>query len=197
MSQHPDDPADQIPELSRLTPLAPTTRDVIGPYYRKHAPIRAKVSPPLAPGDTLVIAGRVWGLDTRKPLPNSIIELWQADKDGVYDNEDKTRPPPRGSFHYRTTVITDEHGRYEFETIYPGPYQIQPSGVWRSPHIHYRVHAEGHKELTTQLFFAGAPYLDTDPFCKPSLIIPLTDATAPNGGKYKYGEFEIVLVAST
>jgi protocatechuate 3,4-dioxygenase beta subunit len=64
--------------------------------------------------------------------------------------------------------------------------------TWRSPHLHFRVRAIGLKTLVTQLFFEGARYLDTDPFVKRSLIIPLRQA-AGGAGSYKRGRFDIVL----
>jgi hypothetical protein len=64
--------------------------------------------------------------------------------------------------------------------------------TWRSPHIHYKVHARAYKTMITQLFFKGAPYLDTDPFVKTSLIIRLRAIQTP-GGPYWRGEFNIVL----
>src|SRR5262245_36511394 len=44
-----------------------TEPNILGPYHRTGAPYRAKITPPLEPGDTLVVRGRVWGLDTRRP----------------------------------------------------------------------------------------------------------------------------------
>src|SRR5262245_30242334 len=45
-----------------------TEANILGPYYRSGAPFRAKITPPLEQGKTLVVRGRVWGLDTRRPL---------------------------------------------------------------------------------------------------------------------------------
>jgi hypothetical protein len=53
--------------------------------------------------------------------------------------------------------------------------------TWRSPHLHFIVRAIGFKTLVTQLFFAGAVYLDTDPFVKKSLIMPLREHTTGTG----------------
>jgi catechol 1,2-dioxygenase len=86
---------------------------------------------------------------------------------------------------------TGKDGRYQFETIYPGPYKMDQR-TWRTPHIHYKVHARAHKTLTTQLFFEGAPYLHADPFRKPSLTIPLRAVQAPEA-PYWRGKFDIVL----
>jgi protocatechuate 3,4-dioxygenase beta subunit len=174
----------------RKTHHRETPGDVLGPFFRTRAPFQAKVSPPLAKGETLVIAGRVRS-ETGKLLPHVRLEIWQADADGHYDNQDHAHPPPKDVFVNRVQLLSDQFGRYEFETIYPGPYKMD-ARTWRTPHIHYKVHARGHKTLVTQLFFAGAPYLDSDPFMKKSLIIRLRAVQAP-GGPYWRGTFNIVM----
>src|SRR5690242_20739286 len=97
----------------------PTESDVLGPYYRKGAPFRAKISPPFASGQVMVIRGRVWGFDTKRPLPRTTLELWQASAEGHYDNDDPSHPPAPKQFVNRARLITDETGFYEFETIHP------------------------------------------------------------------------------
>jgi catechol 1,2-dioxygenase len=151
----------------------PTEDDVLGPYYRRGAPFRAKVSPPLSSGDVLQISGRVWGVKDRHPVGGALLDIWQANARGHYDNDDPTHPPGANNYTNRTRLFCSEEGNYEFETIYPGPYKMDEH-TWRSPHIHFIVRAVGFKTLVTQLFFEETPYLDTDPFVKRSLIIPLT-----------------------
>lgn len=73
----------------------PTEDDVIGPYYRRYSPFRAKVSPPMAAGEVLVIAGTVWSFRTREPVAGCLLDVWQADSSGHYDNDDATHPPDR------------------------------------------------------------------------------------------------------
>jgi catechol 1,2-dioxygenase len=171
----------------------PTTEpDVLGPYFRKGAPYRAKVTPPNEPGTTLIISGRIWGIDSRHPLDGTFIDIWQANAEGHYDNEDPAHPPAPSSFKNRVRLISDEHGRYEYETIHPGPYRMDPT-TWRSPHIHYRVGHQAYKRLITQLFFQGDPYEDSDPFFKRALAIPLMRSQT-NGKVLESGVFDIVLI---
>src|SRR4051794_16050454 len=65
---------EQSPVLLQIKPaempktFQPTEDNILGPYHRKSAPFRAKVTPPLEPGETLVVRGGVWAHDTRKPL---------------------------------------------------------------------------------------------------------------------------------
>jgi catechol 1,2-dioxygenase len=169
----------------------PTEDDVLGPYYRAGAPYRAKICPPMAEGKALSISGRVWGVRARRPVAGCLLDLWQANARGHYDNDDPKDPPSRHSFVNRARTYTDERGYYEIETIYPGPYKMDAT-TWRSPHIHFIARAVGLKTLVTQLFFTGAPYLDTDPFVKKSLIIELDETAAP-GGIFLRGTFDIVL----
>ena len=169
----------------------PTEDDVIGPYYRRHAPFRAKISPPMASGEVLVISGTVWSFHTKRPIGSCLLDVWQANAAGHYDNDDPQHPPKPQAFTDRSRFFCDEKGRYELETIFPGPYRMDAT-TWRSPHLHFLVRAIGFKTLVTQLFFEDAPYLKTDPFVKPSLIIPLRDAPGDTGN-YKHGIFNIVL----
>jgi catechol 1,2-dioxygenase len=170
----------------------PTEPDVLGPYFRKGAPYRAKVTPPNEPGVSLLISGHIWGIDTRRPLSGVTIDIWQANAYGHYDNEDPKHPPAPRTFTNRVRLVSDEHGRYEYETVHPGAYKMDPT-TWRSPHIHYRLRHESYKVLITQLFFRGDPYEDTDPFFKRSLAIPLTQGQM-NGKPLESGIFDIVLV---
>lgn len=169
----------------------PTEDDVIGPYYRRRAPFCAKISPPMAAGDVIVIGGRVWSFHAKRPIGGCLLDVWQASAAGHYDNDDPTHQPNPRAFANRARLHCDEHGRYELETIFPGPYRMDAT-TWRSPHLHFLVRALGFKTLVTQLFFEGAPYLATDPFVKRSLIIPLHQVAGEAGG-YRRGTFDIVL----
>lgn len=171
--------------------LVATEDNILGPYHREGAPFRGKITPPLAGGKVLLMTGRVWGLDTKKPLAHAMLDIWQADEKGRYDNDDPKNPPKAGVFLNRARLITDENGYYEYETIHPGAYQIGPK-EWRPSHIHYLVRTKGYKKLITQMYFAGDPHNKTDRFIKPSLIIePRQVKTA--GGTYDVGTFDIVL----
>jgi catechol 1,2-dioxygenase len=173
--------------------VKPTEDNIIGPYFREGAPFRAKVTPPLIKGVTLLIRGRVWGFDTKKPLSGVILDIWQADADGRYDNDDPNKPPAKGVYVNRTRVITDETGYYEFETIHPGAYKTSPT-TWRPAHIHYLVRRPGYANLITQLYFKGDKFNAADEFIKPSLIIALETAKV-NGGTIETGVFDVVLAA--
>jgi catechol 1,2-dioxygenase len=171
--------------------VKPTEDNILGPYYREGAPFRAKITPPLAKGTTMLIRGRVWGFDTKKPLVNALLDIWQADADGRYDNDDPNNPPAKGVFVNRARVLTDETGYYEYETIHPGPYKTGPN-TWRPSHVHYLVRKAGYANLITQLYFKGDKHNATDEFIKASLIIALEPAKV-NGITIETGVFDVVL----
>jgi len=174
--------------------VKPTEDNILGPYFREGAPFRAKVTPPLAKGIPLLIRGRVWGFDTKKPLVHAMLDIWQADTDGRYDNDDPNKPPAKGVYVNRTRVLTDETGYYEYETVHPGPYKIGPD-AWRPAHIHYLVRKAGYTNLITQLYFEGDRFNAKDEFIKSSLIIKLEGAKV-NGTTIETGVFDVVLAAA-
>lgn len=133
----------------------------------QHAPFRAKISPITAVGIPLLIKGRVFALDTRRSIPFACIDVWHASAQGHYDYheddpnrvyeyiEELNTHGRSAQFDYRGRLVTDEEGRYEFETVKPAPYFIRETSKWRCPHIHYYVQAPGYQPLVTQLYFKG------------------------------------------
>jgi catechol 1,2-dioxygenase len=73
---------------------------------------------------------------------------------------------------------TDEEGRYEFETVVPANYPLGPdTPQLRARHIHFKVFAEGHTPLTTQLYFDDDPFLDLDLISDARLAVRLRKVT--------------------
>lgn len=182
-------PAAQVPAAN----VRATEENILGPYHRANAPFRVKITPPLEPGTVLVVRGRVWGIDTRLALPNTVIDIWQANAQGRYDNDDPQHPPAANLFVNRARLLTDENGYYEYETIHPGAYRTSPN-TWRPPHIHYWVRHQNYRPLVTQLYFRGDSHQREDAFIRPSLIINLREIRTQHGS-YKLGMFDIVLAA--
>ena len=101
-----------------------------------------------AMGKVLHIKGQV--RDTHGTvLPQTVIEIWQVDNNGVYLHPEDNRGNRRveEGFQGRGRTLTDEDGRYTFRTIRPMPYP------GRTPHIHFWVKAPGRRALSTQLYF--------------------------------------------
>jgi catechol 1,2-dioxygenase len=176
-----------------LAKLRPTEDNILGPYHRKGAPFRTKLSAPNEPGEVLVIRGRVLNTD-EQPLKGAVVDVWQANAAGRYDNDDPNHPPDPDKFLLRGQMKADAEGRYEFEAVLPGRYAIGP-GQFRPRHIHYIISFPGYIPLTTQLYFSGDPHLKTDEFVRQSLVIDLQKhgpaAGRPKG--YLSGVFDIVL----
>src|SRR5262245_4357445 len=78
-----------------------TERDIIGPFYRFGAPFQAKLAGPNEPGERLIITGKVYSSDCQSPLPNTLIEVWQANKAGLYDTDKPGNFTEHGDFHLR------------------------------------------------------------------------------------------------
>lgn len=167
-----------------------TEDNVEGPFYRPNAPFRGMVAPPLAQGKVVLVRGRVYGIDTRKPLPGAVLDIWQADHTGSYDNDDSGNQPADDLFLFRTRLMTDENGYYEYQTTLPGRYL--DGSLYRPAHIHYLVRHPGYKDLITQLYFDGDPYNATDRFIKQSLVVKFKDVTV-SGGTFQIGQFDVVL----
>jgi len=173
--------------------VPPTEKNILGPYYRPGAPFRSKLATAKETGEVLIVRGRVMSTD-EQPLKNALVDVWQADAQGRYDNMDPNRPPAADEFILRGRMKVEADGRYEFETVLPGAYAIE-NGQFRPKHIHYMVSCPGYTPLVTQLYFSGDPYLKTDPFQRPSLVIDLKKQPAASREKKGYlaGAFDIAL----
>ncbi len=114
-----------------------------------------------AEGEEVIIVGKV--LDQNcKPIPGTLVEIWQACTTGKYNHpNDPNTATLDPNFQYWGKATTDSNGAYLFKTIIPGAYPAD-TGWIRPPHIHYKVHQWGYKELTTQLYFDGNQYNKTD-----------------------------------
>ena len=135
-----------------------------GPYFKPQSPQRASLLEPGMPGTRIVVEGTVLGRDC-KPVPRALLDFWQADARGDYDN---------AGFRLRGHQFTDDAGRYRLETVVPG---IYPG---RTRHFHVNVQAPGRPVLTTQLYFPGEPLNQRDGIFDRDLVMKIRDA---EGGK--------------
>jgi catechol 1,2-dioxygenase len=120
---------------------------------------------------------------TGTPLPGAVVDIWQTGPSGGYDIWDERQP----EHNFRGRFRVPETGAYEFETMVPKPYTVPTDGPvgryleavgqhpWRPAHIHFKVTADGHEPLVTQVFFPGDPYLENDTIgaVKKALVRPL------------------------
>lgn len=174
------------------TPACLETEDNIeGPYYRAGAPLRANLVDAGVAGTALTVTGRVLGAGCGVALDGALVDVWQADADGVYDNQDPANPPGDDTWILRGRLYAGADGVYRFDTVVPGHYPIG-GGQSRPAHIHVKVSAPGYAPLTTQLYLPDDPFLAGDPWARPSLLLPVADA--PGGGKQ--ATFDFVLRAA-
>lgn len=171
----------------------PTARGAGGPFYRAGAPWTNRLCGPAEPGEPLVISGRVTSAADCRPLGGAVLDVFQANAEGLYDTQIPGLAP--GSFHLRGQLKTDAEGRYEFSTVLPGQYT--DGGAARARHIHFRVSAPGHAPLVTECYFDGDTRNSTDPLVRTPLVIRLSDFTPPNDRrKHHRGTFDLVLAGA-
>jgi catechol 1,2-dioxygenase len=128
-----------------IAKVCKTQRDAEGPYYKGGAPLKAVIE---TEGEPLTISGTIFQSDDcATPVANATIDIWHCDSHGTYDSK---------GFKCRGMVKSDSQGKYSFKTIFPPNYGSRPR------HIHFKVRAEGFKELTSQIYFKGDPNLQND-----------------------------------
>ncbi len=116
-------------------------------------------------GQRLIVHGRVLDGDGR-PVPNTLVEIWQANAGGRYRHAVDNWPSPLDpNFTGHGRVVTDANGRYRFTTIKPGiyPWGNHPN-AWRPAHIHFSLFGRAFTQrLVTQMYFPDDPMLARDP----------------------------------
>lgn len=155
-----------------------TEDNIEGPYYLPDAPFQSKIHE--GKGTVLVVRGVVKARNGR-PIAGAVVDVWQADADGAYHNEEGDDPK---TYKYRGRVEANDKGEYEFETVRPGRYKLSAT-KFRPAHIHVKASAKGYKLLTTQLYFRDDDLNKGDPYFKPSLAVEFS--------KDGHGTFPIVL----
>lgn len=126
-------------------------------------------------GERIIIHGRVLD-ENAKPVPNTLVEVWQANAGGRYRHKkDSYLAPVDPNFGGCGRTMTDENGYYFFRTIKPGAYPWRNRlNDWRPAHIHISVFGSAFcQRLITQLYFEGDPLI---PLCP--IIQTLADADA-------------------
>jgi protocatechuate 3,4-dioxygenase beta subunit len=158
--RHPKQPLVNVPQS-----VTETTGPQFSPSrYPSNIDI-SKVPSGEAQGQRIIVEGYVRDEDGR-PVPHTMIELWQANSTGRYHHEgDQHDAPLDPHFHGTGRVFTDENGKYRYTSIKPGAYPWRNHhNAWRPNHIHYSLFGPGFAtRLITQMYFEGDPLLKYDP----------------------------------
>ncbi|MEU9080642.1 carbohydrate-binding protein [Kitasatospora sp. NPDC048538] len=150
---------------------APTVEQTEGPYFKPNSPLRSSMVND-GPGTRLTVSGYVFGRACR-PVPGVLLDFWQADDNGAYDNSGYT---------FRGHQFSDANGAFKLETIVPGLYP------GRTRHIHVKLQAPGRPVLTTQLYFPGEPRNSTDTIYDARLLMNVRQ-----NGPVREGSYDFVL----
>lgn len=152
-------------------PAGCTEPTVFGPFFLEDAP-RFELGDDVAngaKGEPCQVHGTIKALDGT-PVPNALINVWQADADGNYDVQYAHLAHPQA----RGILNADDQGRFHFKTILAEAYPIPTDGPvgqmlkathnhpWRPAHLHFMIEAPGYERLITHVFRDHDQYLDSD-----------------------------------
>jgi protocatechuate 3,4-dioxygenase beta subunit len=149
-----------------------TVAQTEGPYFKPSSPERTELFEEGMAGQPIELVGFVLSRAC-KPLAGALLDFWQADDKGGYDNS---------GFRLRGHQFSDAEGRYRLRSIVPG---IYPG---RTRHVHVKVQPQGGRVLTTQLYFPGESKNRSDSLFRKDLQI----RTAKNAG-WLAGRFDFVV----
>jgi protocatechuate 3,4-dioxygenase alpha subunit len=145
--------------------LVATGSQTVGPYLHiglDTEPRHGVMIGPNTPGERIRLRLRVVD-GAGDPLPDALIELWQADANGRYvETADHPNPDPGEAFRGWGRRPTGKDGWCEFETIRPGA--TTADGRQQAPHVNVCLFARGMlRHIFTRVYFAGDPLLADDP----------------------------------
>ena len=145
------------------------------------------INPPNFSGEKLHLFGTIYKEDQKTPLKNCLVEIWQCDRNQVYDNTSD-------EYLYRGVQKTGVDGKYHFITTQPVAYPAAPnSDVYRPAHIHLRISGVGQQDLITQIYFKGDPNIDKDPCASSPLAVNRIITVTKNGLNERQVTFDIIL----
>jgi protocatechuate 3,4-dioxygenase alpha subunit len=135
--------------------LQASTSQTVGPFFIIGCTWlnRSEIAGEGVAGERVTIGGRVVDGDG-KPVPEALLEIWQANSQGKYAHPDDTQNKQiEPGFQGFGRIPTDDEGRFRFTTIKPGPVP-GPDGKPQAPHLGVSVFARGLlRRLVTRIYF--------------------------------------------
>ena len=144
-----------------------------GPYFTANSPERASLLEDGMVGTKLVITGYVYTTDCQ-PVANALLDFWQADANGVYDNS---------GYILRGHQFTDANGYYQLTTVIPGIY------TGRTEHIHVKVQAPNGRLITSQLFFPDVAGNESDRIFDQGLLLAIQESSDGQQAQFNFVVF--------
>ena len=170
-SLHPDYRSTQVRSPTRpLITIPQTLSEITGPVYG-HSDVKPAeadlttqhAGEPL--GERIIVKGRLLD-EAGRPIPHSLVEIWQCNAAGRYIHVVDQHPAPLDpNFTGAGRCVTDANGNYQFITIKPGAYPWgNHHNAWRPAHIHFSLLGPSFlTRLVTQMYFPGDPLFPFDP----------------------------------
>ncbi|KAH8924283.1 aromatic compound dioxygenase [Atractiella rhizophila] len=163
-----------VDSLSNPKPEGCTPSTVLGPFHADDAEMKETGGSIVndlagAAGDYIWVEGKVLNSE-RKPIEGAILDIWETDAIGGYDNqkEDRTKAD------YRGLIKSASDGKYSFAATIPVPYNIPGDGpvsgmlayskrhIFRPAHMHFWIKANGYADLVTAVYRKGDPFEFSD-----------------------------------
>jgi hydroxyquinol 1,2-dioxygenase len=196
-----------VDAINNRRPSRATPSTIEGPFHVAEPPpdmANGSNMAASAPGIPCFVSGTVTGL-AGEPIAGAMLDVWQTDGDGLYEDQRDDIEGPWMRALYRTRA----DGSYAFRTVVPIAYTIPMDGPvgelmnrtnmehMRPAHMHFAIEAPGYHSLVTHIFEAGDRYIDIDVVyaVKEPLIVEFqkrpAGSKAPNG-EIMNGPFAVV-----
>ena len=154
------------------TPKGITPSQTVGPFFKYgltpdgkydwNDAFTSNLVTPDASGERIRVEGRVFDGEGQ-PVPDAMLEIWQADSQGRFADPQDKRALPNAKFRGFGRCGTDANGGYVFESIKPGLVP-DPDGKPQAPHLLLAVFARGMlRHLYTRIYFGDEKGNASDP----------------------------------
>ena len=157
-----------LPALARAATMPATPMQTLGPFYPVTRPDDQDIDLTMLEGHTTRALGEVIEVSGRTlytdgtPAAGVVLDLWQANAAGRYDNLlDTSGLPLDPNFQGSALLTTGADGTWRVTTVLPGAYPIPGSGMSRTRHIHFTARSQ-YGLISTQMYFPGEPLNQRD-----------------------------------